>query len=76
MMESPTSSRARGDIACPACGFSPFAGMMWMCAPDGCGTSFDTFATRAHCPQCGAHFQWTACPACGKATAHEAWYRG
>ena len=68
------SSTARGDIACPACGFSPSAGMLWLCAPDGCGAMFDTFATHARCPQCEAHFQWTACPVCQKATAHEAWY--
>jgi hypothetical protein len=48
--------------------------MQWICAPDGCGGSFDTFATRARCPHCDAHFAWTMCPACGKASAHAAWY--
>jgi hypothetical protein len=47
---------------------------MWMCAPDGCGALFDTFETRARCPQCDAQFSWTACLACGQASAHQAWY--
>lgn len=65
----------RPDIACPACAFSPFVGMTWVCAPDGCGGVFDTFATGAQCPHCGAQFAWTMCPVCGKASAHRAWYR-
>jgi DNA-directed RNA polymerase subunit RPC12/RpoP len=64
----------RDGIACPACGFVPVKGMMWMCAPDGCGALFDTFETRARCPQCDAQFSWTACLACGKASAYQAWY--
>jgi DNA-directed RNA polymerase subunit RPC12/RpoP len=63
------------DIACPECGFVPSKGMMWTCAPDGCGGTFDTFETRARCPHCDAQFAWTACPGCGKASAHRAWYR-
>ena len=35
----------------------------WVCEPDGCGAMWDTFATAAKCPACGAQFQWTACPA-------------
>lgn len=65
----------RRDVACPACGFAPFVGLQWTCSPDGCGGAFDTFATRARCPHCDAQFAWTACPACGKISAHQAWYR-
>ena len=64
----------RPGIACPACAFSPPAGMQWICAPDGCGGAFDTFATRARCPHCEAQFAWTMCPACHKASSHAAWY--
>jgi len=49
--------------------------MQWLCAPDGCGGTFDTFATHARCPHCNAQFAWTACPGCGKSSAHRAWYR-
>ena len=66
----------RHDIACPACGFSPFVGTQWVCSPDGCGGMFDTFATRARCPHCQAQFSWTACPACQRVSGHKAWYRG
>ena len=66
---------ARPDITCPRCGFHPWRGLQWICAPDGCGGLFDTFETRAHCPHCEAQFAWTACPACHVASAHRAWYR-
>jgi len=65
----------RSDIVCPSCAYSPRVGMQWSCGPDGCGGLFDTFATRARCPHCSAQFAWTMCPACGKASAHQAWYR-
>ncbi len=65
----------RENIACPKCDFSPSVGMEWTCSPDGCGGTFDTFATRARCPHCNAHFAWTMCPACSKVSAHQAWYR-
>jgi hypothetical protein len=70
------SSERRPDVACPACGVSPYIGTQWVCAPDGCGGTFDTFQTRARCPHCSAQFAWTACPACHKASSHKAWYRG
>jgi hypothetical protein len=65
----------RTDIACPECTYAPTVGTLWTCAPDGCGGLFDTFETQAHCPHCQAEFAWTMCPACGKASAHQAWYR-
>ncbi len=53
----------RPGITCPGCGFAPVAGMEWVCAPDGCGGMFDTFATQGACPHCEARFAWTMCPA-------------
>jgi hypothetical protein len=65
----------RSNVACPRCGESPFPGEQWVCAPDGCGCHFDTFATRARCPRCQAQFSVTWCTRCGVASRHEAWYR-
>jgi hypothetical protein len=64
----------RPDISCPACAFSPPKGLQWMCYPDGCGGTFDTFETRARCPHCQAQFAWTQCPVCGCTSSHQAWY--
>lgn len=64
----------RPNIACPVCGYSPFVGMQWVCSPDGCGGTFDTFETHARCPHCEAQFAWTMCPGCGKTSPHRAWY--
>jgi hypothetical protein len=64
----------RAGIACPGCGLSPRVGTMWVCAPDGCGAAFDTFATQGRCPNCDARFTWTQCPHCHRSSAHEAWY--
>ena len=66
---------SRAGIACPHCGWQPSVGAQWVCAPDGCGTSWDTFETRARCPGCGARFPWTDCHACGRRSPHEDWYR-
>ena len=66
----------RPDVACPRCGYVPVTGESWRCSPDGCGALFDTFETHAKCPRCDATFSWTACPACGKISAHRAWYLG
>src|SRR3954467_12619502 len=65
----------RPGIACPFCSFSPRPGLLWHCWPDGCGGDFDTFETHARCPHCDAQFAWTACPDCGKISAHKRWYR-
>jgi len=66
----------RSDIACPGCGFSPSVGMTWVCAPDGCGAAFDTFASQGQCPTCEARFAWTQCPRCNRMSPHRAWYKG
>lgn len=67
---------ARPGLACPGCGAAPRVGQRWVCDPDGCGSTFDTFATRGACPACGARFPWTECLACGARFSHAAWYRG
>ena len=64
----------RSNVACPGCGFVPVVGQQWICAPDGCGGSFDTFDTKGKCPYCEAQFAWTECPVCTRASAHRAWY--
>ena len=67
--------RERAGVRCPACGVAPVVGQQWVCSPDGCGASFDTFETGARCPACAAVFSWTDCPTCGRRSAHAAWYR-
>src|SRR6266436_7944157 len=61
------------EVACPACGTSPPAAPIWRCP---CGAEFDTFATRATCPQCGRRFETTACPHCGRHFPIEEWSGG
>ena len=58
------------EVACPACGAAPPAAPIWKCP---CGAEFDTFATRATCPQCGRRFESTACPHCGRHFPIEQW---
>ena len=71
----PAPQPPQPNVACPHCGDVPTEYDRWICAPDGCGHSWNTFATRARCPECGAQFAWTACLRCGRISAHEAWYR-
>jgi hypothetical protein len=65
---------ARPLVECPGCHYRPTPFDLWQCTPDGCGHIWDTFATAARCPGCGAQFPWTACPACGQVFPHRAWY--
>jgi uncharacterized Zn-finger protein len=58
------------EVACPACGTAPPAAPIWKCP---CGAEFDTFATRATCPQCGRRFETTGCPHCGRHFPIEQW---
>ncbi len=57
----------RSGFACPSCKQAPIIGPLWRC--DKCLQQFDTFATRAVCPHCGAQFPVTRCPECGNARA-------
>jgi len=52
----------REGFACPGCGEKPPLGPLWKCAK--CGQVFDTFASSAVCPSCGAQFPNTMCGAC------------
>ena len=60
-------------IYCPQCEYVPHAGDRWQCRP-GCGTVWDTFATRARCPGCAKQWRITYCPACGRGSPHDDWY--
>jgi Zn-dependent protease len=61
----------RDGFACPWCKAAPPLGQFWKCGQ--CGTAFDTFATRAVCPQCAAQFPVTRCLDCGKPNAINDW---
>jgi predicted RNA-binding Zn-ribbon protein involved in translation (DUF1610 family) len=58
-------------FACPSCRQPPIIGPLWRC--DKCQQQFDTFATRAVCPHCGAQFPITRCPECGRAHSLSEW---
>jgi Zn-dependent protease/predicted RNA-binding Zn-ribbon protein involved in translation (DUF1610 family) len=60
-----------GGFACPSCRQAPIIGPLWRC--DKCQQQFDTFATRAVCPHCGAQFPVTRCPECGTAHSLSEW---
>ena len=54
----------REGFACPTCKTAPPLGEFWKCGQ--CGQAFDTFATGAICPRCGARFEQTKCLDCGR----------
>jgi Zn-dependent protease len=60
-------------FACPSCRESPPQGEFWRC--NKCRTVFDTFVTRAACPQCGTQFPATTCVRCGRANPIDAWMK-
>lgn len=70
----------RTGFNCPSCKMQPLLGDYWKCAQ--CGQGFDTFATGAECPHCGAKYPVTTCADCGRATpiaewmVHPAWVSG
>jgi hypothetical protein len=49
-------------FACPACKAAPLVGALWKC--NRCEQAFDTFVTRAVCPNCSMQFPVTLCPDC------------
>jgi len=53
----------RESFACPSCKTAPPLGALWRCGQ--CGNAFDTFATNAACPHCGAQYNLTQCLDCG-----------
>lgn len=61
----------REGFACPSCHSAPPAGAVWRCAQ--CGNQFDTFASNAVCPHCGATYNLTQCIDCGVRSPLEQW---
>ncbi len=53
----------RAGFACPSCATAPPAGPFWICGQ--CRQGFDTFASNAVCPHCGAQYTLTRCLECG-----------
>ena len=49
-------------FACPSCKAAPLVGRFWTCSR--CAEVFDTFQTRALCPNCAAQIAVTTCPDC------------
>ena len=63
----------RPGFACPSCHSAPPLGELWRC--NQCGNVFDTFATGAACPHCGAQFNLTQCLDCGTRSAMSDWQK-
>jgi Zn-dependent protease len=61
----------RDGFACPTCKTAPPVGEFWKCG--NCGQQFDTFATGAVCPQCGARYTVTRCLDCGSQHSISEW---
>jgi hypothetical protein len=59
------------EFACPACKTAPPIGEFWKCGK--CGKDFDTFQTRAVCPQCATQFPVTKCMDCGETRPISEW---
>ena len=58
-------------FACPSCKTAPPVGAFWKCSR--CGKPFDTFQTRAVCPNCAAQFPVTMCLDCRAMNPMSAW---
>ena len=61
----------REGFACPACKTPPPQGPFWICGK--CRKPFDTFLTRAICPNCGVQYGVTYCPECGSLRPLSEW---
>jgi Zn-dependent protease len=61
----------RDGFTCPSCKIAPPIGEFWRCGH--CRQSFDTFATGAVCPHCGARYATTRCLDCGEQNPLEQW---
>ena len=53
----------REGFSCPSCKAAPLVGPYWLCG--NCRKGFDTFQTRAVCPNCATQFAVTKCLECG-----------
>jgi Zn-dependent protease len=58
-------------FACPSCKTAPPIGTYWKCGK--CGQAFDTFQTRAVCPNCAAQFPVTTCLDCRAVNPMDNW---
>ena len=71
-------------VRCPLCSWRPEPGSLWCCTGhdpaepgfQGCGTVWDTFATRGLCPGCQHRWRWTKCFECDAWSPHDDWYEG
>jgi DNA-directed RNA polymerase subunit RPC12/RpoP len=61
----------REGYVCPGCGAAPNVGEHWKCAK--CHQAFDTFASGAVCPRCGAQFSNTMCIDCKQSRPMSEW---
>ena len=61
----------RDGFACPTCKTAPPIGNYWKCGE--CGQAFDTFQTRATCPNCSTQFAQTKCLDCGRLSPMNEW---
>ncbi len=52
----------REGFACPSCNATPPVGSFWKCSR--CAKPFDTFQSRATCPNCGVEYPLTMCLDC------------
>lgn len=78
----PTETPDFNRIRCPQCAWRPRASDRWLCwdcgEPEfflgGCGTRWNTFATRGLCPGCEHQWRWTSCLRCQQWSLHADWY--
>lgn len=76
------SDRESVQIRCPLCAWQPHDSDRWSCVDvgdpehflDGCGASWNTFATGGRCPGCSHQWRWTSCLDCGRWSLHDDWY--
>jgi Zn-dependent protease len=61
----------REGFACPSCKAAPPFGNYWKCSR--CGRAFDTFQSRATCPNCGTEYPVTMCVDCRKQNPWSEW---
>jgi Zn-dependent protease len=61
----------REGFACPSCRTAPPLGAVWKCAK--CQQLFDTFASRAVCPNCAAQYPVTTCGDCRRQAPMSEW---
>ncbi len=64
----------RPGFECPTCNSAPPLGNCWACG--NCKQAFDTFATGAVCPHCGARYAETRCFDCGRSHPMNQWVPG